>query len=107
LARWRLYGDGGCHARADQYTLGHIVDMDAYQDALGKPDPLEGRVGIDEELGSGEIVTIGNAAGDALDMTAQRRRAVQQIDLGLFTYLYSWHFGFLEIAPVLRPPLTR
>ena len=78
MARRRLDHDGGGHARTDQHPLGHIVDMDSHRDALGEPDPLESRVGIDEELGAGEIVAIGNAAGDALDMTAQCRRSVQQ-----------------------------
>ena len=70
--------------------------MDTHRDALGKPDPFEGRVGIDEELGAGKIIAISNAARDALDMTAQCGRAVQKINLGLFTRLYGRHFGFLK-----------
>ena len=55
LAGRRVDDDGGGHARADQYTLGHIVDMDAHRDALSEPDPLEGWVGIDEELGPARL----------------------------------------------------
>ena len=83
LARRRVNDNRGCHARADQHTVGHLIDMNAHRDPLGEPDPFEGRIRIDEELGAGEIVAIGNAAGDALDMTAQRRRSTQQINLGL------------------------
>src|SRR5216684_336787 len=71
--------------------------MDAHWDALGEPDPLEGRVGIDEELGSGEIVAIGDAAGDALDMPAQCRAAVEEINFGRYSGMHWGDLGFLEI----------
>jgi hypothetical protein len=56
----RRLDDRGGHARADQHTLGLIIDMDAHRDPLGEPDPLEGWIGSDEELGAGEIVAIGS-----------------------------------------------
>jgi len=97
--RRRLDNDGAGHARADQHTFGNLIDMDAYRDTLGEPDPLEGRIG--KELGAGRIVAIGDAAAYALDMAAQRRAAAHQINLGLFSRLYGRDFGFFE-KPVTR-----
>ena len=46
VTRRRLDDDGAGHARADQHSFGDVVDMDAHRNPLGKPDPLEGRIGI-------------------------------------------------------------
>ena len=54
-------------------------------------------VRIDEELGAGGIVGIGDAAGDALDMPAQCGAAIEQIDLGLSSETYGRDLAFLEI----------
>jgi hypothetical protein len=55
--------------------------MNAHGDALGEADPLEGRIGIDEKFGAAGVVAIGDAAGDALDMPAQCRAAVEEMVL--------------------------
>src|SRR5215469_17765865 len=71
LTRRRLDDNGAGHARADQDAFGHIIDMNAYWDPLGKPDPLKSRIGIGKQFGPCGIVAIGNAAADALDMAEQ------------------------------------
>src|SRR5712691_8881337 len=73
----RFEDDRAGHARAGQYTLGHIIDMNAHWDPLSEPDPLESWIGIDEEFGAVGIVAIGDAAGDALHMPAQCGAAVR------------------------------
>ena len=75
---------GAGHARADQYTVGHVVDMNAHRDPLGEPDPLESRIGIEEEFGTAGVVAIGDAASDALRMSAQSRAVAEQINPRLF-----------------------
>jgi hypothetical protein len=54
LPRRRFEDDGAGHARTDQDTLGHIVDMDAHRDPLSKPHPLESRR-IDEQFGAVDL----------------------------------------------------
>ena len=71
--------------------------MNAHRDPLSEPDPLESRIGIYEEFGAAGIVAIGDAAGDALHMSAQCSAAVEQIDFGLFSETYSGDLRFLEI----------
>src|SRR5262245_35931420 len=71
LTRRRLDDNGAGHARADQDTFGHIIDMNAYWDPLGKPDPLKSRIDIGKQSGPCGNVAIGNAAADAPGMDLQ------------------------------------
>ena len=71
--------------------------MNAHGDALGEADPLEGRIGIDEEFGTAGVVAIGDTAGDALDMPAQCRAAVEEINFGRYFGMHGRYLGLLEV----------
>src|SRR6516162_5034988 len=97
LARRRFDDDCARHALADQYTLRYLVDVNAHRNPLRKPDPLEGRIGIDEKFGAAGVVAIGDAAGNTVDMPAQCRAAVEEIDFGRYSGMHGGDLGFLEI----------
>jgi hypothetical protein len=75
--RFDLHGGG--HTLRQHYPLRHLVDMDAYRNALRQAHPGEDRVDVGEALPIGLRVRNINAAGDAVDMAAQDLRVTHQL----------------------------
>src|SRR5882724_1119513 len=86
------------HACANAYALRNIIDLNPDRNALGEPNPLEGRIDVRQELWAIRIVSIGDAATNAVNMPPQFGSAAHQMYLDRIPWLDHAELGLFEIA---------
>ena len=97
-ARPRIDLHRGRHPGREDHTLRHLIDVNAYWDALRQPHPSEDRVDRGQPLSVGLRVRDIDPARDAADMAANDLAVSHQLDAGRVANLDRLEIGFLEIS---------
>jgi hypothetical protein len=95
-ARIDLHSRG--HACCERHVLRHLIDVDAHRDALRQTHPGEDRVDVGKPFSIGLCGRNIDAAGEAVDVTADNLSIAHQLDLGGIADPDRFKIRLLEIA---------